>query len=123
MNKEEQVLTAFRELFNKMNWLNKSKMEISLKGNKPSEVHCIEYIGTHADANVTKLAEALYMTRGRSARLHGSSCTRGLSRATRNRTIRRKSISDLLFKGWLYIRSMTNCTVSSGSGTDLCLSR
>ncbi|MEK4043232.1 MarR family transcriptional regulator [Paenibacillus sp. FSL H8-0048] len=64
MNKEEQVLTAFRELFNKMNWLNKSKMEISLKGNKPSEVHCIEYIGTHADANVTRLAEALYMTRG-----------------------------------------------------------
>lgn len=64
MNKEEQVLTAFRELFNKMSWLNKSKMEISLKGNKPSEVHCIEYIGRHVDANVTKLAEALYMTRG-----------------------------------------------------------
>ncbi|MEK4516629.1 MarR family transcriptional regulator [Paenibacillus sp. FSL H8-0122] len=64
MNQEEQVLTAFRELFNKMSWLNKSKMEISLKGNKPSEVHCIEYIGRHADVNVTKLAEALYMTRG-----------------------------------------------------------
>lgn len=64
MNKEEQVLTAFRDLFNKRSWLNKTRMEASLKGHKPSEVHCIEYIGTHADANVTRLAESLYMTRG-----------------------------------------------------------
>ncbi|QUL57406.1 MarR family transcriptional regulator [Paenibacillus tritici] len=64
MNKEEQVLTAFRDLFNKLSWLNKAKMESSLKGNKPSEVHCIEYIGRNADSNVTRLAESLYMTRG-----------------------------------------------------------
>ncbi|AEF85584.1 transcriptional regulator, MarR family [Treponema primitia ZAS-2] len=64
MNKEEQVLLAFRELFNKMVWLDKLKMEDSLKGYKPSEVHCIEYIGKNADSNVTKLAEAFYMTRG-----------------------------------------------------------
>ncbi len=44
MNKKEQVMTGFRDLFNKMVWLNKSKMEDSLKGYKPSEVHCIEYI-------------------------------------------------------------------------------
>ncbi|MBW4082287.1 MarR family transcriptional regulator [Paenibacillus sp. S150] len=64
MNKEEQVITGFRDLFNKMVWLNKSKMEASLEGYKSSEVHCIEYIEKNVDSNVTKLAESLYMTSG-----------------------------------------------------------
>ena len=64
MNKEEQVMMHFRELFNKMAWLNKLKMEESLKDYKPSEVHYIECIGRNVDSNVTKLAEFLYMTRG-----------------------------------------------------------
>ncbi|MHC1682934.1 MAG: MarR family transcriptional regulator [Clostridiaceae bacterium] len=64
MNKEEQVMLGLRELFNKMAWLNKSKMEDSLKGYKSSEVHYIECIGRNVDPNVTKLAESLYMTRG-----------------------------------------------------------
>ena len=64
MNKEEQVMMHFRELFNKMAWLNKFKMEDSLKGYKSSEVHYIECIGRNVDSNVTKLAESLYMTRG-----------------------------------------------------------
>jgi DNA-binding MarR family transcriptional regulator len=64
MDKEEQVIMGLRELFNKMAWLNKVKMEDSLKGYKASEVHYIECIGRNADSNVTKLAESLYMTRG-----------------------------------------------------------
>lgn len=64
MNKEEQVMIGFRELFNKMAWLNKLKMEDSLKGYKPAEVHYIECIGRNLDFNVTRLAESLYMTRG-----------------------------------------------------------
>ncbi|QKE72304.1 MarR family transcriptional regulator [Arthrobacter citreus] len=64
MNKEEQVLMGFRELYNKMAWLNKVKMEVGLNGHKSSEVHCIESIGRIVDPNVTKLAESLYMTRG-----------------------------------------------------------
>ncbi|MFP3043171.1 MarR family transcriptional regulator [Treponema primitia] len=64
MNKEERVMMAFRDLFNKMVWLNKAKMERSLKGYKSSEVHCVEYIGRNGDSNVTKLAESFYMTRG-----------------------------------------------------------
>ena len=64
MNKEEQVIMGFRDLLNKMTWLNKFKMEDSLKGYKSSEVHCIEYIGRNVDSNVTKLAESFYMTRG-----------------------------------------------------------
>ncbi len=63
MNKEEQVIIGFRDLFNKMVWLNKFKMEDRLKEYKPSEVHCIEYIGRNIDSNVTKLAESFYMTR------------------------------------------------------------
>lgn len=39
MNKQEQVLMDFRKVFNKMAWLNKLKMEDSLKGYNPSEVH------------------------------------------------------------------------------------
>lgn len=63
MNKKEQVIMDFRGLFNKMAWINKLKMEDSLKEYKPSEVHCIEYIGRNVDSNVTKLAESFYMTR------------------------------------------------------------
>lgn len=64
MNKEDQIMAGFRDLFNKMAWLNKSKMEESLKGYKSSEVHYIEHIGRNAESNVTKLAESFYMTRG-----------------------------------------------------------
>lgn len=64
MNKEEQIMMGFRDVFNKMAWLNKSKMEDRLKEYKPSEVHCIQYIGKNADPNVTKLAESFYMTNG-----------------------------------------------------------
>ncbi|MBL4931360.1 MarR family transcriptional regulator [Clostridium paridis] len=64
MNKEEQVKINFRNLFNKMAWLNKLKMEDQFRGFKSSEVHCIEFIGRNVDSNVTKLAESFYMTRG-----------------------------------------------------------
>lgn len=63
MNKKEQIIVGFRDLYNKMAWLNKFKMEVSLKGHQPSEVHCIEYIENNVDPNVTKLAESLYMTK------------------------------------------------------------
>ena len=69
MNKEEQIIIDLRELFNKMVWLNKFKMEDSLKGFKSSEVHCIEYIGRNVDSNVTKLAESFYMTRSAISKL------------------------------------------------------
>jgi DNA-binding MarR family transcriptional regulator len=78
MNKEEQVLLNFRNLFNKMTWLNKSKMEDSLKGYKPSEVHCIEYIGRNADSNVTILAESFYMTRSAISKITKKLIEKGL---------------------------------------------
>ena len=63
MNKEEQVINGFRDLYNKIVFINR-KMEDSFKDYKSSEIHCIEYIGNNAGSNVTKLAESFYMTRG-----------------------------------------------------------
>ncbi|WP_339315717.1 MarR family transcriptional regulator [Paenibacillus sp. FSL R10-2734] len=78
MNKEEQVIMGFRDLYNKMVWLNKSKMEDSLKGYTSSEVHCIEYIEKNVDSNVTKLAESFYMTRGAISKLTKKLIEKGL---------------------------------------------
>ncbi|MFE9078611.1 MarR family transcriptional regulator [Bacillus mobilis] len=78
MNKEEQVMNGFREVYNKMVWLNKDKMEEGLKGFKSSEVHCIEYIENNADSNVTQLAEAFYVTRGAISRMTKKLINKGL---------------------------------------------
>ena len=78
MNKEEQFTLCFRDLYNKMVWLNKLKMEDCLKGHKSSEVHCIEYIGRNGDSNVTKLAESFYMTRGAISKLTKKLIKKGL---------------------------------------------
>ena len=78
MNKEEQVKKSFRELYNKMAWLNKLKMEESLKDYKSSEVHYIECIGRNIDSNVTKLAESLYMTRGAISKLAKKLINKGI---------------------------------------------
>lgn len=69
MNKDEQVMMGFRDLLNKWIFLNKFRIEDSLKkyslnSYKSSEIHCIEYIERNVDSNVTKLAESFYMTRG-----------------------------------------------------------
>ena len=69
MNKAEQVIMGFRDLYNKLVFLNKFKMEDSFNGYKSSEVHCIEYIGRNVDSNVTKLAESFYVTRGAISKL------------------------------------------------------
>lgn len=78
MNKEEQVIMGFRDLLNKMVWLNKFKMEDSLKGYKSSEVHCIEYIGRTVDPNVTKLSEFFYVTRGAISKMTRKLIEKGL---------------------------------------------
>lgn len=69
MDKKEEVLQGFAEVFNKRAWLDKVKMEQALAGYAPSEVHCIEFIGKYKDPNVTKMAESMYMTRGAISKL------------------------------------------------------
>jgi DNA-binding MarR family transcriptional regulator len=78
MNKEDRLILGFRDLYNKMVWLNKARMEERLAGYKPSEVHCIEYIGRNTDSNVTRLAESLYMTRGAVTKITQKLLLRGL---------------------------------------------
>jgi len=69
MNKKEWILRDFNDLYNKMVWLNNSMMCDKFGDLKSSEVHCIEYIGSNADSNVTQLAEAFYMTKGAISKL------------------------------------------------------
>lgn len=64
MSKQELLTAGFREVLNKMTWLNSQKMKAAFEGFNASEVHSIEYIGANPDSNVTKLAEAFYQTRG-----------------------------------------------------------
>jgi len=78
MNKEEQVLAEFWDLFNKKIWLDAYKMKESLKDYKPSEIHCIEYIGKSEDSNVTKLAETFYMTRSAISKITKKLIEKGL---------------------------------------------
>ena len=78
MNKEDQVLRGLRDVLNKMGWLNRLKMEESLKGYKSSEVHCIEYIGRNEDPNVTKLAESFFMTTGAISKLTAKLINKGV---------------------------------------------
>ena len=77
MNKKDQLLKGFSDVYNKMVWLNKNKMEKELKECKPSEVHCIEYIEENKDVNVTKLAENFFMTRGAISKLTKKLIARG----------------------------------------------
>ncbi|MDR1030792.1 MAG: MarR family transcriptional regulator [Treponema sp.] len=78
MNKEEQVIVEFRDLFNKWGWLNKLKMESRFKGYTSSEVHCIELIGKNEDSNETQLAESFYMTRGAISKMAKKLIKKGL---------------------------------------------
>ncbi|MDR1148279.1 MAG: MarR family transcriptional regulator [Spirochaetaceae bacterium] len=83
MNKEEQVVIRFRDLFNKWGWLNKLKMESRFKGYTSSEVHCVELIGKNANANETRLAESFYMTRGAISKMTKKLIKKGLIESCR----------------------------------------
>lgn len=69
MRKEDLVIAGFWEMFHKKIWLDEYEMKKSLTAFKPSEIHCIDYIGTHVDANVTSLAQAFYMTRSATSKI------------------------------------------------------
>ena len=64
MDKGKEVLMQFWELFQKKILLESYIQKSKLKGYSPSEIHCIEYVGSNPDSNVTKLADAFRMTTG-----------------------------------------------------------
>lgn len=94
MNKKEEVLEGFAEVFNKRAWLDKVKMEKALAGYAASEVHCIEFIGKHKYPNVTKMAESMYMTRGAISKLTKKCWRSSISRVIKKRIIRKRFISN-----------------------------
>ena len=67
-------------------------MEEALKGNKPSEVHCIEAIEELNEPNVRRLTEALFMTRGAISKLTKRLEQRGLIESYKNPNNKRKFI-------------------------------
>ncbi|WP_436955848.1 MarR family transcriptional regulator [Staphylococcus sp. AS1337] len=69
MDKIEQFNVNSKELLNKIEWLEKFKLQAALKGYTPSEVHCIEAIEKTKNPNVIKLASSLYLTRGAISKL------------------------------------------------------
>ena len=64
MEKSEQIMSGITDLNNKLLLLRKPIMEKAMIGFSLSEIAYMEYIALHPDANVTRLAAALYMTRG-----------------------------------------------------------
>lgn len=78
MNKDEQLMAGFWDIFNKKIWLNSIKLKASLNGYSPSEIHCMEYIGESADSNVTELAGSFYMTKSAISKLTKRLIKKGL---------------------------------------------
>lgn len=78
MCKQKQTVIKLWEMFNKLIWLDEYYMKQSFEAYKPSEIHCIEYIGKNENANVTKLAENFYMTRGAISKLTKKLMSKGL---------------------------------------------
>jgi DNA-binding MarR family transcriptional regulator len=84
MDQQEQVEMSLRDLLNKMTALNKFKMKDCLKGYQSSEVHCIEYIGSHSDPNVTQMAESFFLTRGAISKMTKKLLQKGLIESYQN---------------------------------------
>ncbi|WP_225353112.1 MarR family transcriptional regulator [Secundilactobacillus paracollinoides] len=64
MNKQAQFMASMSSLIDKTTLLEHTQLDEQLAGYKPAEVHTIEFIGNHPDANVTIIANAMYVTRG-----------------------------------------------------------
>jgi DNA-binding MarR family transcriptional regulator len=64
MDKEELFFNNFNRMFTIRNILNKLPYKAYSSDFHHSEVRCIDLIGRMEEANVTKLSEAAYMTRG-----------------------------------------------------------
>lgn len=64
MNKEETFFMNFGKMFSRQHVLNAAIEKGYSQDYHISEVHCIDLIGKIEDANVTRLSQASYMTKG-----------------------------------------------------------
>lgn len=100
MSKQEKVLESLWYMFNKLIWINEYSMKKSFEEYKPSEVHCIEYIGKNKDVNVTKLAESFYMTRGAISKLAKKLIAKGLIESYQKPENKKEIYYKLTESGW-----------------------
>lgn len=121
MNKEQLMMKNFRDIFNKIAWLNKGKMEEALKGNKPSEVHCIEAIEELNEPNVRRLTEALFMTRGAISKLTKRLEQRGLIESYKNPNNKKEVYFRLTEAGQQHTKPMKNFIKNFNVGIKRCL--
>lgn len=78
MDAQQQFQTQLSTLLDKLTLLSQSQLETQLAGYKPAEVHTIQYIGQHPEANVTQIAADLFVTRGAVSKLTRRLITRDL---------------------------------------------
>lgn len=69
MDKRQQLMSELMDLCNEIIWLNKPELESALSEYTLNEVELIENISLIPNANITKLANASYMTRGAISKL------------------------------------------------------
>ena len=100
MSTQEKVLDSLWYMFNKLIGLNENIMKKSLGEYKPSEIHCIEYIGKYKDANVTKMAESFYMTRGATSKLAKKLIAKGLIESYQKPENKKEIYYKLTESGW-----------------------
>lgn len=68
MNKEQEIIMAINNIYNKVAWLNRLKLVEKIKDKEiqlytSSEMFCVEYIGKNTDSKGADIAEACFMTR------------------------------------------------------------
>ena len=100
MSTQEAVLESLWYMFNKLIELNEYSMKKSFEEYKPSEVHCIDYIGKNIDVNVTKLAEVFSMTRGAISKLAKKLIAKGLIESYQKPENKKEIYYKLTESGW-----------------------
>lgn len=84
MSKGEEILALCWKTLQKKMCLESTIIQRHLKGYKPSEIHCIQYVGDHDDVNVTKMATAFGMTTGGITKLTQKLVEKGLLYANKS---------------------------------------
>lgn len=78
MDSRLKLISEMVDLTNEITWRNKPKLEQVLKGYSLNEIDLIEKVASIPNPNVTKLANASYMTRGAISKLTKKMITNGL---------------------------------------------
>ena len=69
MEREELLMDPLREMFQRRWALDKTVWRQAAEDLNPTELRCIEYLGSHANANATRLAESFFLTTGATSKL------------------------------------------------------